>query len=128
MLELPPLSVIHRLPIVTLIKLARTVIKVVIQRNCLEHVLAELIEEMDIEDVFRIKPQLDRSEGILKRIIETRVKWDDWPTSPVAWECKDYADGWIRFDNQKEALDYQLNSGCIMRPIWPTTGVVTDGG
>jgi len=59
-----------------------------VQTNCLEHVMADLIEEMDMEDVLRIKTQLDRTEGILKRIIERRVRWDDWPprilTAPVA--------------------------------------------
>lgn len=88
MIDLPPLSAIRRLPIITLVKLCRMAITAAVQTNCLEHVMADLIEEMDMEDVLRIKHQLDRSEGILKRIIERRVQWNDWPpripTAPVA--------------------------------------------
>lgn len=36
----------------------------------------------------------------------------------VAWECKDYGDGWIRFDDLNEALAYQYQTHCIMRPVW----------
>lgn len=36
----------------------------------------------------------------------------------VAWECKDFADGWIRFTNIHAALAYQRETGCIMRPVW----------
>lgn len=37
--------------------------------------------------------------------------------SQVGWECKDYADGWIRYDSLDEALDYQEQTGCVMRPV-----------
>ena len=33
------------------------------------------------------------------------------------WECKDYADGWIRYATLADALDYQEQTGCIMRPV-----------
>lgn len=41
------------------------------------------------------------------------------PPTETAWECKDYADGWIRFDTLEQALEYQYGTGCIMRPIRP---------
>ena len=31
------------------------------------------------------------------------------------WECKDYADGWIAFRKQSEALEYQDQTGCLVR-------------
>lgn len=34
---------------------------------------------------------------------------------PFLWECKDYADGWIRYFNEEEALAYQRDTGCAMR-------------
>lgn len=38
---------------------------------------------------------------------------DDGPI----WECKDYADGWIRYVTLADALEYQEQTGCIMRPV-----------
>lgn len=37
--------------------------------------------------------------------------------NPVGWECKDYADGWIPFKTLDEALLYQAQTGCVMRPV-----------
>jgi hypothetical protein len=41
---------------------------------------------------------------------------------PVAWHCKDYADGWINFDNEAEALAYQKDTGCLIRIVYRPTG------
>jgi len=35
-----------------------------------------------------------------------------------AWECKDYADGWIRYFDEQEALAYQRDTGCIIRVVY----------
>lgn len=37
---------------------------------------------------------------------------------PVAWECKDYADGWIRFETFREAIEYKDETGCAFRPVF----------
>lgn len=37
---------------------------------------------------------------------------------PTHWHCKDYADGWISFDNAGEALAYQRDTGCLLRVIY----------
>lgn len=41
---------------------------------------------------------------------------------PFMWECKDFADGWIRYFNEEEALAYQRDTGCALRVTYkPTT-------
>ena len=37
------------------------------------------------------------------------------PLEAYLWECKDYADGWIKFDRERDARDYQHETGCVMR-------------
>jgi len=37
---------------------------------------------------------------------------------PFVWQCKDYADGWIDFSNEHEALNYSYETGCLMRVVY----------
>jgi hypothetical protein len=37
---------------------------------------------------------------------------------PVAWRCKDYADGWILFQFEQNARRYQEETGCLMQPLY----------
>ena len=37
------------------------------------------------------------------------------PMIAFCWECKDYADGWIRYFDEHEALAYQRDTGCALR-------------
>lgn len=39
---------------------------------------------------------------------------------PVAWRCKDYADGWILYDSELRARDYKVKTGCLMQPLYST--------
>jgi len=60
--------------------------------------------------------------GSLRPENEVPVFTDPAPTlkqtgSVVAWECKDYADGWIAFAKLTDALAYQFDTGCVMRPV-----------
>lgn len=45
--------------------------------------------------------------------------WNYRPSSkrPVAWRCKDYADGWIIFQDREKAVAYQAETGCVMQPM-----------
>ncbi len=38
--------------------------------------------------------------------------------SNPTWECKDYADGWIPYATLEDALAYQKETGCAMRPVY----------
>jgi hypothetical protein len=47
----------------------------------------------------------------------------------VMWECKDYADGWIRYFDELEALAYQRDTGCALRVTYrpaPTSKGASD--
>jgi hypothetical protein len=50
---------------------------------------------------------------------------------PFLWECKDYADGWIRYFDEEEALAYQRDTGCALRityrPAAPELTPTPDG-
>lgn len=35
--------------------------------------------------------------------------------TPALWECKDYADGWICFPIEEDAVEYQRETGCMVR-------------
>lgn len=35
-----------------------------------------------------------------------------------SWECKDYADGWIKFQTLNEAIEYQIETGCLVRVVY----------
>jgi hypothetical protein len=37
---------------------------------------------------------------------------------PFMWQCKDYADGWIDFSNEHEALNYSYKTGCLVRVVY----------
>jgi hypothetical protein len=37
---------------------------------------------------------------------------------PVAWRCKDYADGWILYQFEHNARRYQEETGCLMQPLY----------
>lgn len=37
---------------------------------------------------------------------------------PIAWRCKDYADGWILFHDEAKAIDCQKETGCLMQPLY----------
>ena len=37
---------------------------------------------------------------------------------PVAWRCKDYADGWIVYGNKAQAELYQAYTGCLMEALY----------
>lgn len=41
---------------------------------------------------------------------------------PVAWQCKDYADGWITYTarHADQAREYQEATGCTIRPLYTT--------
>jgi len=62
----------------------------------------------------------DETEGSDTYVVKARdlVSFIKMLSGPAAWECKDYADGWIRFDRLKDALFYQFETGCIMRPVY----------
>ena len=36
---------------------------------------------------------------------------------PVAWRCKDYADGWIIYQDEGAARRYQSETGCLMQDL-----------
>lgn len=36
---------------------------------------------------------------------------------PVAWRCKDYADGWFIFYDRAQAEKYQSETDCLMQPL-----------
>lgn len=36
----------------------------------------------------------------------------------VAWRCKDYADGWIIFQDERAARRYQKETGCLMQALF----------
>lgn len=78
-----PIALVKHLAIMDLVKLTRVCLTTAIKKNCLEHVLADLVEELDEEDLPRIKTQLDRVDGIVRSIIDKRIKWETWPTGPV---------------------------------------------
>ena len=37
---------------------------------------------------------------------------------PVAWRCKDFTDGWIVYQDEALALEYQDHTGCLMQPLY----------
>jgi hypothetical protein len=37
---------------------------------------------------------------------------------PVAWRCKDYADGWIIDQNERSAREYAEETGCSFEPLY----------
>ncbi len=37
---------------------------------------------------------------------------------PVAWRCKDYADGWMLYQFRENAEAYQKETGCLMEPLF----------
>jgi hypothetical protein len=40
------------------------------------------------------------------------------PSEPVAWRCRDYADGWIYTSDKKSAESYRETTGCLMQPLY----------
>lgn len=38
-------------------------------------------------------------------------------SSPVAYRCKDFADGWVLFQDAVEANQYQQRTGCLIQPL-----------
>lgn len=51
---------------------------------------------------------------------ELRAILDAQPpqAEPVAWRCKDYADGWILYSSLAQAACYQRRTGCAMQPLY----------
>lgn len=39
-------------------------------------------------------------------------------SSPVAYRCKDFADGWILLESLREANQQQQKTGCLMQPLY----------
>lgn len=37
---------------------------------------------------------------------------------PVAWRCKDYADGWIIYQDEARARHYQNQTCCLMEALY----------
>jgi len=37
---------------------------------------------------------------------------------PVAWRCKDFADGWILDQSECSAREYTKNTGCMIQPLF----------
>jgi hypothetical protein len=37
---------------------------------------------------------------------------------PVAWRCKDFADGWILDHSERSASEYQRKTGCLVQPLF----------
>ncbi len=59
----------------------------------------------------RMEAQQDAEAALsveFRRILEQGRK-------AILFECKDYADGWITFKNEREARAYQDDTGCLMR-------------
>jgi hypothetical protein len=41
---------------------------------------------------------------------------------PVAWRVRDYANGWIIFQDEKEAYDYAEKTGALMQGLYVRDG------
>lgn len=44
---------------------------------------------------------------------------------PVAWRCKDFADGWILDHSERSAREYQRETGCLIQPLYTTPPTVS---
>lgn len=70
------------------------------------------------DDDAKAAAQADYEQRILSAITTS-------PTSSavegeaVAWQCRDYADGWINFPSLAEAVAYHRKTGAVMRPASP---------
>lgn len=42
----------------------------------------------------------------------------DGDAKPIAWRCRDYADGWIYFDDENRARRYRETTGALMEPLY----------
>ena len=77
----------------------------------------EWIIWIDSEDVEAEKAKIgkEREARILAAIEATAQE-------PVAWQCKDYADGWITYTarHADQAREYQEATGCTIRPLYAT--------
>jgi hypothetical protein len=63
----------------------------------------------DLEEAqHTIQEQSDQIDALLFRLSAEEGQ-------ATRWECKDYADGWIRFDSAREANAYQAETGCLLR-------------
>lgn len=41
---------------------------------------------------------------------------------PVAWRCKDYADGWVVFQDEEAAFKYHVETDCLMQGMYVRDG------
>lgn len=57
--------------------------------------------------------QSDYDARIRSALVERKAE-------PVAWRCKDFADGWILYDSELRARDYKVKTGCLMQPLYST--------
>lgn len=85
------------------------------QRELEERVSGEATDVADALDEFA---DIDEAEGGNPHVIATERRAAQLlrGISGIAWECKDFADGWIKFASLAEALEYQEQTGCVMRP------------
>lgn len=44
---------------------------------------------------------------------------------PVAWRCKDFADGWILDHSERSAREYQRKTGCLIQPLYTTPPTIS---
>ena len=137
-LESIPYPWLLRLPHVDLIDTTTRAITASVERNVLEHVLAQLADTLP-EPLFPLlKINLDRAEGLVRIMVQKRIRWDTWPvdTGPVVRaRIREELDRfWNDADlSQAGALRALTNIGVIVEhdrdtDLQPTTAGPSDSG
>ncbi len=70
-----------------------------------------------------IAQRLEELDGAVPAAVDTRMAPSaqyaaELLGDPVAWRCKDFADGWIIYQDFKSAAQYQSAAGCFMQPLY----------
>src|SRR5690606_10331001 len=69
------------------------------------------------------EPPMNKIETLNEKALEAARK-----AEPVAWRCKDYADGWVVYGEKSAAERHQRNDNCLMQPLYtrPSEQAVTE--
>lgn len=72
-----------------------------------------------IECEYECRTPISRSSTIRADTVEACAN------RPVAWRCKDYADGWIIFQNEEAAYKYHELTDCVMQGLYVRDGALS---
>lgn len=84
------------------------------------------VDHMNVDDCFLQSSLFGHAADTIERLRAELAALRE--QEPVAWRCKDFADGWILYNDYADAFEYEHGVGCAMQPLYaaPVPAVDTD--